>query len=322
MSSKIVHMNMSTKVGIIVPIYKVEKYIAECIESILAQTYKDFRLILVDDGSPDNAGKICDEYAKKDSRITVIHQENAGVTRARARGVEEAGDCEFITFVDGDDTIKNDALENLLKRMGQDTDIVIFDRHTAFVGIEYISIEDYRRYLISEKPISLAPWGKLFRKCLFEESIFDIPRDIIVAEDMIMNIRLSFKTEKNVQIIQERIYNYREYDENTIHSFINTIDYIHRRHKLKMASIPDEIKEKYISSTIRSRLFWLRDVYGYKYKVHGMKSHEYYKELKSDIKKYQYKLSFVDKIIFTYESPIIRFIAINIKKLINKIQSS
>ena len=123
---------MSTKVGIIVPIYKVEKYIAECIESILAQTYKDFRLILVDDGSPDNAGKICDEYAKKDSRITVIHQENAGVTRARARGVEEAGDCEFITFVDGDDTIKNDALENLLKRMGQDAESVCSQPRQSF----------------------------------------------------------------------------------------------------------------------------------------------------------------------------------------------
>ena len=86
-------------IGVIVPIYKVEKYIAECIESILAQTYTSFRLILVDDGSPDDAGKICDEYAKKDTRITVIHQENAGVTRARARGVEETKDCEFITFL-------------------------------------------------------------------------------------------------------------------------------------------------------------------------------------------------------------------------------
>ena len=101
------------KIGIIVPVYKVEKYIAECIESILAQTYTNFRLILVDDGSPDNAGKICDEYAKKDSRITVIHQENAGVTRARAHGVEEAKDCDFITFVDSDDTLTNDALDKM-----------------------------------------------------------------------------------------------------------------------------------------------------------------------------------------------------------------
>lgn len=66
-------------IGVIVPVYKVEKYIIECIESILTQTYTNFRLILVDDGTPDSAGKICDEYAQKDPRITVIHQENAGV---------------------------------------------------------------------------------------------------------------------------------------------------------------------------------------------------------------------------------------------------
>ena len=81
-------------IGVIVPVYKVEKYIAECIESVLAQTYTNFRLILVDDGTPDNAGHICDEYAKKNARITVIHQVNAGVTRARARGVEKS--CHFV----------------------------------------------------------------------------------------------------------------------------------------------------------------------------------------------------------------------------------
>ena len=110
---------------VIVPVYKVEKYIAECIESILAQTYTNFRLILVDDGTPDNAGKICDEYAKKDQRITVIHQENAGVTRARARGVEEADNCEFITFIDGDDTIDYNYLKILYDSTIDETDIVI-----------------------------------------------------------------------------------------------------------------------------------------------------------------------------------------------------
>lgn len=313
---------MEHKIGVIVPVYKIEKYIAECIESILAQTYTNFRLIIIDDGTPDDAGNICDEYAKKDSRITVIHQENAGVTRARARGVEEAKDCDYIMFVDGDDTVDDRAMETLLNEMGQDTDIVIFDRHTAFIGISNITIEDYRRYLISERPISLAPWGKLFRKDLFEDFIFDIPREITVAEDMIMNIRLSFKTDKNVQIIQERIYNYREYDENTTRSFINSIDYIQRRHELKMASIPKEFKEKYISCTIRARLFWLGEVCGYKYCVSGMKANEYYQVLKNDINKYQYKLNFIDKIIFTYENPIVRFIAINIKKIKNRFQYS
>ena len=112
-------------IGVIVPVYNVERYIEECIESILAQTYTNFRLILVDDGTPDNADKICDKYAKKDSRITVIHQENAGVTRARARGVEEAIDCEWITFVDGDDTITEDALESMYSYTNNNIDIVV-----------------------------------------------------------------------------------------------------------------------------------------------------------------------------------------------------
>ena len=128
-------------IGVIVPVYKVEKYIAECIDSILAQTYTNFRLILVDDGTPDNAGNICDEYAKKDSRITVIHQENKGVTRARARGVEETNDCEFITFVDSDDTIITTYLEILKNAINEDTDIVISDFHTIFTENTEIPID-------------------------------------------------------------------------------------------------------------------------------------------------------------------------------------
>ena len=74
-------------ISVIVPVYKVEPYINHCVDSILAQTYRDFELILVDDGSPDNCGKICDEYAKQDSRVHVIHQENKGVSAARNAGI-------------------------------------------------------------------------------------------------------------------------------------------------------------------------------------------------------------------------------------------
>ncbi len=316
---------MNTKkglIGVIVPVYKVEKYIAECIESILAQTYTNFRLILVDDGTPDNAGKICDEYAKKDSRITVIHQENAGVTRARARGVEEANDCEFITFVDSDDTIITTYLEILKNAINEDTDIVISDFHTIFTENTEIPIEDYRHCLFSEERFSLAPWGKLFKKSLFDEFIFHIPREITVGEDMIMNIRLSFKTQKNIKITRGQIYNYRIYNENTTHSHANSIDYVQKCHKLKIASIPKDYREKYLKSTIRARLFWFREIWGYKYFVNGMRESEFYQETKSDINKYNHKLSIIDNIIFTYENAIIRFLAINIKKLQNKFQSS
>lgn len=100
------------KISVIVPVYKCEEYIDRCINSILAQTFKDFELILVDDGSPDNCGNICDEYAEKDNRITVIHKENGGQSSARNRGVEIAK-TDWLCLVDSDDAIHPQTLEKL-----------------------------------------------------------------------------------------------------------------------------------------------------------------------------------------------------------------
>ena len=104
-------------ISVIVPVYKVEKYIRRCVESILAQTYENFELILVDDGSPDDCGTICDEYAAKDSRIHVIHQENGGLSAARNAGIDWVlanSGSQWITFVDSDDWIHPAMLEVLL----------------------------------------------------------------------------------------------------------------------------------------------------------------------------------------------------------------
>lgn len=100
------------KISIIVPIYNVEKYIRKCIESIINQTYRNIEIILVDDGSPDNCGKICDEYAKKDSRVKVIHKKNGGLSDARNKGTEVATG-EYIMYVDSDDYIELSACEEL-----------------------------------------------------------------------------------------------------------------------------------------------------------------------------------------------------------------
>ena len=100
------------KVSVIVPVYKVEKYLPECIDSILAQTFTDFELILVDDGSPDNSGKICDDYAARDSRIRVFHKENGGVSSARNLGLDNVRGA-WIAFVDSDDTVGEKYLEHL-----------------------------------------------------------------------------------------------------------------------------------------------------------------------------------------------------------------
>lgn len=100
-----------TKISVIVPVYKVEKYIGECINSILAQTFKDFEMILVDDGSPDKSGEICDSYAKKDNRIKVFHKKNGGVSSARNFGIDKAVG-EWLCFIDSDDTILPTYLED------------------------------------------------------------------------------------------------------------------------------------------------------------------------------------------------------------------
>ena len=89
-------MNQCPKISIIVPIYKTEQYLQRCIDSILAQTFTNFELLLIEDGSPDNSGKICDKYALKDSRIKVYHKENGGVSSARNLGLDTWQDCKFI----------------------------------------------------------------------------------------------------------------------------------------------------------------------------------------------------------------------------------
>ena len=101
------------KVSVIVPVYKVEKYLPECIDSILAQTFTDFELILVDDGSPDNSGKICDDYAARDFRIRVFHKENGGVSSARNLGIKNAR-ADYIAFLDSDDWWKPEFLEKMV----------------------------------------------------------------------------------------------------------------------------------------------------------------------------------------------------------------
>jgi glycosyltransferase involved in cell wall biosynthesis len=114
---------MAAKISVIIPFYKVEKFAERCIRSVLEQTFTDFELILVDDGSPDNCGKICDEFAKKDKRIKVFHTENRGLSAARNLGIEKATG-EYISFIDGDDAVAPDYLEYLYKLVNEyDVDI-------------------------------------------------------------------------------------------------------------------------------------------------------------------------------------------------------
>ena len=166
-------------ISIIIPVYKVEKYLEKCIQSVINQTYENLQIILVDDGSPDNCGKICDEYAKKDHRIEVIHKSNGGLSDARNKGLEIAKG-EYIGFVDSDDYIEADMYEvlyNLLKQYNADVSICNFYTvsqgkiaiKNAENGIkEYNRIEILKEVLLDNNIQSYA-WNKLYKKELFDE---------------------------------------------------------------------------------------------------------------------------------------------------------
>ena len=114
-------MNYTPAISVIVPVYNVEKYLSQCIDSILSQTFTDFELLLIDDGTPDRSGEICDEYAEKDERIRVFHQKNGGLSVARNRGLMEAKG-RHVTFVDSDDYVKPTYIEDLYRELPKGID--------------------------------------------------------------------------------------------------------------------------------------------------------------------------------------------------------
>lgn len=206
---------MDLPISVIVPVYNAGCFLPSCIESILAQTFGNFELLLIDDGSTDASLDICTRYAKTDTRITLFHKENEGVTATRKYGVERAKG-EYICFVDADDVIPENALSSLYSKC-EDADIVVgaykeINKRTKsahFIDTRIPSLIDgltFTRLQLDNK-LFHAPWGKMIRKSCLGNDIFDIPRSIFRGEDFIMNVRLGLKVKK-VKIIKEIIYCY------------------------------------------------------------------------------------------------------------------
>lgn len=166
-------------ISVIVPVYRVAPYLRQCVESIINQSYKDLEILLIDDGSPDECGEICEEYKKKDSRIIVFHTENRGLSAARNLGLT-AAKGEYLGFIDSDDGIEPDMYETLLKRM-EDTNADIsgcgfwteypFATKKSQIQETVYEGEELERGLIDGK-ISNYVWNKLYRKSLFQNISF------------------------------------------------------------------------------------------------------------------------------------------------------
>lgn len=225
------------KISIIIPVYNVENYLARCIESVLLQTYTDYEMILINDGSPDNCAEIMEQYAKKDERIVTLHQTNQGLSAARNAGIEIAKG-EYITFVDSDDFIFANYLEKLMiALLRNDADVSVcgivefvdkhktqetknFEEEKVYSGIEacakiYVEVEEQVRYVIA--------CAKLYKKKLFEKYRYPEGK---IHEDQFLTYKILYNCSKvveigeclygyyrNMQGITKSPFNIRRYDE-------------------------------------------------------------------------------------------------------------
>lgn len=178
---------MEPLISVIVPVYNIEKYIGRCIDSIINQTYRNLEIILVDDGSTDASGRICDEYARHDARIRVIHKENEGQSKARNHGIKIANGS-MIFFVDGDDYIAKRTLYNLynvkkdtgakisccLFQMTRDFCLPDVDDNSNTFQTQLLSCVEALEKLLRQSDIPCSPWAKLYDRDLFQDITYPV----------------------------------------------------------------------------------------------------------------------------------------------------
>lgn len=252
-------------ISIIVPVYNVEKYIHQCVDSIIDQTYTNLEIILVDDGSPDNCGKICDEYAQKDSRIKVIHKENGGLSDARNHGID-AATGDWLMFIDSDDWIEADMAEKLLVAAERNNamlavgGVVLFEGEQEYIP-SYYSIQsgcvDARDILNKGGMIPTAfviACNKLFRKELFAKLRF--PCGMMHEDEATAHYFLT--DSGTISVIDKPLYHYRQTSGSISHTITpNRLDYllafsdrIRFYHRINLSAESYELQRVYISELI------------------------------------------------------------------------
>lgn len=226
-----------SEISVIIPVYNVEKYFKKCIESVLAQTFKDIEILLIDDGSTDRSGEICDDFAKKDTRIRVIHKKNGGVSSARNCGIENAT-SPLIGFVDSDDYIDSDMYEVLYNELKKaDADIAMCDLVNCYENqkiekhnreiVEELNSEQAIRMVMEAKKTSVTPVNKLYKRYIFDEIRYPEGKE---SEDAFVIVDILMRANKIVFTSKQKYYyihrkgsittsNFKEKDLNVIEAY-------------------------------------------------------------------------------------------------------
>ncbi len=264
LSGKVVKKGL---ISIVVPVYNVELYLEKCIASILKQTYSELEVIIVDDGSTDGSGAICDKYQKMDGRISVYHKKNGGASSARNLGLSHAKG-EFIGFVDGDDFIAEDMYESMLEAMEEDVDIVTCGRIICYPVNRHM--KDFQVFnaprkvalnneaaveeLLKSKIFSFAVWDKIYRRFLFNDIEFPEGRS---CEDVPVTYALFAKSRKVINIGKAKYYNFhRENSSSRQEFFLRRIDWV-----LFAGEICKDVKNRYPFLITRAEALYIDYTY-------------------------------------------------------------
>lgn len=282
------------KISVVIPVYNGEKYLKECIDSIFAQSFKEYELVLVDDGSKDSSGVICDNYAAKYDFIHVYHKTNEGINQTRRYGVKVA-QGEWIAFCDQDDSMPDYALQILWDKH-QNTDIVIGFLDTP-VHRRALTLEECQENAITAKLFPPTPWAKLYRKAILTDNIFDFPKHTDGAEDMIMNIRLMFKIRRAPHFVFRKVYNFRRNTSSVSHRLRPTLRGAELYHEVRLSSMPKWAQEKFLKATIFIRLNGLTGIaYSYPETLCN-KNHPFLLQLREDINRSNYIMNLQERLL-------------------------
>ena len=212
-------MNETTpKISVIVPVYKAEAYLHRCVDSLLAQTFTDFEVLLVDDGSPDRSGEICDEYARKDSRVRVFHKENGGVSSARNVGLDNARG-EWICFVDSDDWLSENAML-YCSSFFEEADLIRFSyvailsedgKEQSVYQLKNFQTKNELLAQVIEQKTYVAVWGGIYKRELFSSNLrFDCT--LSIGEDWLVYLVLVDRS-ASIRFVNKPLYKYNRYNE-------------------------------------------------------------------------------------------------------------
>jgi glycosyltransferase involved in cell wall biosynthesis len=260
---------MESKLSLIIPIFKVEKYLKRCVDSVINQTYTNLEIILVDDGSPDKCGIICDEYACSDSRIRVIHKPNGGLSDARNAGLDIATG-EYIGFIDSDDFIHPGMFKDLYKRLLEyDADIAqcSFRRVTGDEIVESTEADNVKvisnlealDYIYTPFCVDyIVAWNKLYKKELFEGLRFPMSK---IHEDEFTTYKLFYRS-KRIVICDKKYYYYFQSPNSIIRSnfSVKKLDYAEAMEE-RIAFFKERDMEHYYNLALKKYALWLLNFY-------------------------------------------------------------